>query len=80
MIYQIEKALSGILKNNIKRRGTPGGCKAVNLYDEKLDVIEVYEKETDRSNLFLTTCKLTNIEKTHLKSTNGHFVTEKILK
>ena len=41
--------------------------------------IAVYEKQPDGSNLFLTTCTLTDRESDYLKSTNGNFVTEEIL-
>lgn len=44
------------------------------------NLIAVYQKQPNGSNLFLTTCKLTQIERDHLKATNGNFVTERILK
>ena len=59
--------------------GTDRGCDCVNLFDPDTNVIAVYEKQPDGSNLFLTTCTLTERESDHLKSTNGNFVTEKIL-
>ena len=59
--------------------GTARGCDYVNLFDPDTNVIAVYEKQPDGSNLFLTTCTLTDRENDHLKSTNGNFVTEKIL-
>ena len=59
--------------------GTARGCDCVNLFDPDTNVIAVYEKQPDGSNLFLTTCTLTDRESGHLKSTNGNFVTEKIL-
>jgi hypothetical protein len=59
--------------------GTDRGCDSVNLFDPDTNVIAVYEKQPDGSNLFLTTCTLTDIERDHLKSTNGNFVTEKVL-
>ena len=59
--------------------GTARGCDCVNLFDPDTNVIAVYEKQPDGSNLFLTTCTLTDRESDHLKSTNGNFVTEKIL-
>ena len=43
-------------------------------------LIAVYQKQSDGSNLFLTTCELTVIEIDHLKANNGNFVTEIILK
>lgn len=58
---------------------TPRGGDCVNLFDPDTNVIAVYEKQPDGSNLFLTTCTLTDREEDHLKSTNGNFVTEKIL-
>jgi hypothetical protein len=51
----------------------------VNLFYPATNVIAVYEKQADGSNLFLTTCRLTERERDHLKFTNGNFVTEKIL-
>ena len=51
----------------------------MNLFDPDRDVIAVYEKRQDGNNLFLTTCKLTLDEREHLISTNGNFVTDKIL-
>ena len=59
--------------------GTDRGCDCVNLFDPDTNVIAVYEKHPDGSNLFLTTCTLTERESGHLKSTNGNFVTEKTL-
>jgi hypothetical protein len=59
--------------------GTDRGCDSVNLYDPETGVIAVYPKQPDGSNLFLTTCKLTRKEIDHLESTNGNFVTQKIL-
>ena len=59
--------------------GTDRGCDSVNLFDPDTNVIAVYEKKPDGSNLFLTTCTLTDIERDHLESTNGNFVTEKVL-
>ena len=59
--------------------GTPRGCDCVNLFDPDTNLIAVYQKQPDGSNLFLTTCTLTDRESGHLKSTNGNFVTEKIL-
>ena len=60
--------------------GTPSGCASVNLFDPDTNLIAVYQKQPDGSNLFLTTCKLTQMEGDHLKATNGNFVTERILK
>lgn len=60
--------------------GTPRGCDCVNLFDPDKNLIAVYQKQPDGSNLFLTTCKLTQMEGDNLKATNGNFVTEKILK
>ena len=59
--------------------GTASGCDCVNLFDPDPNVIAVYQKQPDGSNLFLTTCALTDRESDHLKSTNGNFVTEEIL-
>jgi len=59
--------------------GTARGCDCVNLFDPDTNLIAVYEKQPDGSYLFLTTCTLTDRESDHLKSTNGNFVTEKIL-
>lgn len=62
------------------RGGTARGCDSANSFDPNTNVITVYQKQLDKSYLFLTTCTLTDREKDHLKSTNGNFVTEKILK
>lgn len=59
--------------------GTERGCDCVNLFDRDTNVIPLYEKQPDGTNLFLTTCKLTKIETKHLESTNDNFVSEKIL-
>lgn len=59
--------------------GTDRGCDSVNLFDPKTGVIAVYPKQPNGSNLFLTTCRLTDKEIEHLKSTNGNFVTQEIL-
>jgi hypothetical protein len=60
--------------------GTPRGCNCINLFDPETNLIAVYQKQSDGSNLFLTTCELTVIEIDHLKANNGNFVTERILK
>jgi hypothetical protein len=60
--------------------GTPRGCNCINLFDPETNLIAVYQKQSDGSNLFLTTCELTIIEIDHLKANNGNFVTERILK
>ena len=44
------------------RGGTDRGCDSVNLFDPDTNVIAVYEKQPDGSNLFLTTCTLTDLE------------------
>jgi len=59
--------------------GTNRGCDSVNLFDPETGIIAVYQKQPDGSHLFLTTCILTDKEIEHLKSTNGNFVTQKIL-
>ena len=59
--------------------GTKRGCDCVNLFDPDTNLIAVYQKQPDGSHLFLTTCKLTEIEADNLKATNGNFVTETIL-
>ena len=60
--------------------GTPRGCDSVNLFDPDTNLIAVYQKQPDGSNLFLTTCKLTPLEVTHLKDTNGNFLPERMIK
>ena len=60
--------------------GTKRGINCINLYDRDTGVITIYQKQTDGSNLFLTTCELTPIEREHLEATNGNFVTEGVLK
>ena len=46
--------------------GTKNGCKSVNLFDPETNIVAVYEKQSDGSHLFLTTCKLTPLEIKHL--------------
>jgi len=60
--------------------GTQRGCDCVNLFDPDTNLIAVYQKQPDGSNLFLTTCKLTPLEVKHLKDTNGNFLPEKMIK
>ena len=60
--------------------GTPRGCDCVNLFDPDTNLIAVYKKQPDGSNLFLTTCRLTPLELKHLKDTNGNFLPEKMIK
>jgi hypothetical protein len=60
--------------------GTPRSCDSVNLFDPDTNLIVVYQKQPDGSNLFLTTCKLTPLEVTHLKDTNGNFLPERMIK
>jgi hypothetical protein len=64
------------MKKGCIKGGTPRGCNCVNLFDP---VIAVYQKQLDRSNLFLTTCKITPMERDHLIATDGNFVTEPVL-
>jgi hypothetical protein len=67
-------------KEGMYQGGTTRGCDCVNLFDLDTNLIAVYQKQPDGTNLFLTTCKLTQMERDHLKATNGNFVTERILK
>ena len=60
--------------------GTQRDCDTVNLLDPEKHLIAVYQKKPDGSNLFLTTCQLTDIEEKHLNATKGNFVTERILR
>ncbi len=60
--------------------GTPRGCDCVNLFDPDTNLIAVYQKQPDGSNLFLTTCRLTPLEVKHLKDTNGNFLPERMIK
>ena len=67
--------------NGQYQEGTPCGCDSVNLFDKDRGVITVYQKQPDGSYLFLTTCQLTEMELDHfLKTLNGNFVTERVLK
>ena len=59
--------------------GTPRGCDCVNLFDQDTNLIAVYQKQQDGSHLFLTTCKLTRMERDHLMANDGNFITEKVL-
>ena len=59
--------------------GTQRGCDSVNLFDPDRNLIAVYQKQLDGSNLFLTTCKLTPAEVKHLQDSNGNFLTEKMI-
>jgi hypothetical protein len=59
--------------------GTTRRCDCVNLFDQDTNLIAVYQKQPGGSNLFLTTCKLTQMERDHFMATNGNFVTEKVL-
>jgi hypothetical protein len=60
--------------------GTPRGCDSVNLFDPDTNLIAVYQKQPDGSNLFLNTCRLTSLEVKHLKDTNGNFLPERMIK
>ena len=60
--------------------GTQRGCDCVNLFDPDTNLIAVYQKQPDGSNLFLTTSRLTPLEVKHLKDTNGNFLPERIIK
>jgi hypothetical protein len=60
--------------------GTQRGYDCVNLFDPDTNLIAVYQKQPDGSNLFLTTCRLTPLEVKHLKDTNGNFLPEKMIK
>jgi hypothetical protein len=66
-------------KESMYQGGTPRGCNCINLFDPETTLIAVYQKQSDGSNLFLTTCKLTPMERDHLMATDGNFVTEKVL-
>jgi len=60
--------------------GTERGCDSVNLFDPDTNLIAVYQKQPDGSNLFITTCRLTPLEVKHLKDTNGNFLPERMIK
>jgi len=66
-------------KNGGYQRGTSRGYDTINVFDPDTNLIAVYQKQPDESNLFLTTSELTAIERYHLIATDGDFVTEKIL-
>lgn len=51
---------------------------SINLYDPEKRILAVYEKLSGE-NYFLTTLKMTDRELEYFKSTNGQFVSEKIL-
>ena len=59
--------------------GTPKSCDSINLFDLDTNLIAVYKKFPDGSYLFLTTCKLNQIERQNLIVTDGNFMTEKVL-
>ena len=59
--------------------GTQRGCDSVNLFDPNRNLIAVYQKQADRSYLFLTTCKLVPAEVKHLQDSNGNFLTAKMI-
>ena len=59
--------------------GTERGCDSVNLFDPDTNIIAVYEKQSDGTCLFLTTCRLRRVEAKHLKDSNGNFLTEKVI-
>jgi hypothetical protein len=67
-------------KEGMYQGGTARGCKSVNVFDPDTNLIAVYQKYPNGTNLFLTTCKLTKMERDHLKANNGNFVTEEVLK
>jgi hypothetical protein len=62
------------------QEGTSRGCDCVNLFDPDRNLIAVYQKQSDGSNLFLTTCRLTPLEVKHLKETNGNFLPKRMIK
>ena len=66
-------------KEGMYQVGTPRECDSVNLFDPDTNLIAVYQKQPDGTNLFLTTARLTQTERNHLMLTNGNFVTEKVL-
>jgi hypothetical protein len=66
-------------ENGSYQRGTRRGCDSINVYDPITNVVAVYQKQPDGTNLFLTVCKLTVKESTHLIAIKGDFVTEKVL-
>ena len=69
-----------VIKEGMYQGGTPRSCKSVNVLNPDKNLIAVYQKYPDGTNLFLTTCKLTQMERNHLEATNGNFVTERVLK
>jgi hypothetical protein len=66
-------------KKGVYQGGTPRGCNCINLFDPETKLIAVYQKQSDGSNLFLTTCELTVMERDNFIATNGNFVTERVL-
>lgn len=45
-------------KEGMYQGGTPRGCKSINVFDPDTNLITVYQKYPNGTNLFLTTCKL----------------------
>jgi hypothetical protein len=66
-------------KEGMYQGGTPRGCDCVNLFDPDTNLIAVYQKQPDGTNLFLTTTRVTDSERNNLIATNGNFVTKRVL-
>lgn len=59
--------------------GTARGCNCINIFDPGRNLIAVYQKQPNENNLFLTSFKVTPMEKEHLMATGGNFVRERVL-
>lgn len=66
--------------NGHYQRSTPMSCQTINIFDKETKIIVVFQKQSNGSNLFLTTCELTGNERNHLIDTNRNFLTEAIIK
>lgn len=66
-------------ENGGYQKGTSRGYDSLNIYDKRSRVIAVYKKNANGEYDFATTCKLTPAEEAHLYTSNGNFVTERVL-
>lgn len=67
-------------ENGGYQTNTPRGCEAINLYDYEKDLICVYRKRPDGRNILETVLTPTDAELQHFFASDGHFVSDPVLK
>lgn len=59
--------------------GTPQGYESINVYDSNTGIVIVFLKSENGSGSYLTSCRMTKLERAHFENTGGNFLTERMI-